>query len=106
MVPIPERFESVATVELTSVPDVGSVTLVVAEAVNVTEKAPDVAKVEPFAKVSVALLAGAVSVSLLMDVAVATPSVGVVSVGDVAKTTLPVPVVAKFPRVPALLYKI
>ena len=45
-----------------------------------------------FAIVSVALVAGAVIVSLLMLVAVATPSVGVTSVGEVAKTNDPEPV--------------
>jgi len=34
------------------------------------------------------------------------PKVGVTNVGDVAKTTDPEPVVARLPRVPALLYKI
>jgi hypothetical protein len=50
------------------------------------------AKVLPSAIVSVAELAGAVIVSLLIVVAVAAPSVGVTSVGDVARTILPVPV--------------
>ena len=48
----------------------------------------------PSAMVSVEPVAGAVSVTLLMVVAEATPSVGVTSVGDVARaTTVPVPVV-------------
>ena len=50
------------------------------------------AKVLPSAIVSVAELAGAVIVSLLMVVAVAAPRVGVTNVGDVARTALPVPV--------------
>lgn len=54
--------------------------------------APDVASVEPLAKVNVALVAGAVIATLLMLVAEATPSVGVVRVGLVAKTNAPEPV--------------
>src|SRR5882672_1892339 len=46
----------------------------------------------PSAIVSVALVAGAVIATLLRDVAVATPSVGVTSAGDVLKTAAPVPV--------------
>lgn len=46
----------------------------------------------PSATVNVALVAGAVIVSLLMLVAVATPKLGVVKDGLVAKTLLPVPV--------------
>ena len=41
----------------------------------------------------------------LMEVADATPKVGVVKLGDVAKATEPEPVVAKFPATPALLYR-
>jgi hypothetical protein len=44
------------------------------------------------AKVNVALVAGAVSVSLLMLVAVATPNVGVTKVGVLANTKAPLPV--------------
>ncbi len=46
----------------------------------------------PFAMVNVAEVAGAVMVTLLMEVAVATPNVGVVSEGLVAKTSAPEPV--------------
>jgi len=46
----------------------------------------------PFATVIVADAAGAVIVTLLTLVAVATPSVGVVNEGDVANTRAPVPV--------------
>ena len=46
----------------------------------------------PSAIVSVALDAGAVIATLLMLVVLATPSTGVVSVGDVAKTSEPDPV--------------
>ena len=42
--------------------------------------------------VSVALVAGAVIETLLIEVAVATPIVGVVSVGDVPNTAEPDPV--------------
>lgn len=51
------------------------------------------ASVLPSVSVSVAPVAGWVSVSLLIDVAVATPRTGVTRVGDVARTPLPVPVV-------------
>lgn len=86
-----------------TVPLVGNVSAVVPETVKVVENAPDVANVDPSARVSVALVVGAVIATLLTDVAVAAPIVGVVSVGEVAKTTFPEPVVAKFPRVPELL---
>lgn len=76
-----------------SVPVVGKVTFVAAVAVRVVENAPEVAKVEPSAKVSVADVAGAVTKTLFMLVADATPIVGVVSVGEVDRTTLPVPVI-------------
>src|SRR6185437_9305028 len=52
----------------------------------------------PLAMVRVALVAGAVTVTLLMLVAVATPIVGVVSVGEVASTLLPVPVFVTLTR--------
>lgn len=45
----------------------------------------------PFAIVSIAEVAGAVIVTLLMLVAVATPIVGVTSVGEPSKTNFPVP---------------
>ena len=51
-------------------------------------------KVLALAMVKVALVAGAVINSLLREVAVATPKEGVVKLGEVAKTILPVPVVA------------
>ena len=86
------KDESVVTAVLTNVPDGGSVTLVAAVVVKVKEKAPDVARVEPSAKVKVDPVAGAVIVTLLMDVAEATPNVGVTSVGDVANTMPPDPV--------------
>ena len=46
----------------------------------------------PLAIVSVDAVAGAVIVTLFIDVAEATPIVGVVKVGDVANTARPVPV--------------
>ena len=49
-------------------------------------------KVLPSAIVKVAVVAGAVMVTLLIDVAVATPNTGVTSVGEVAKTSRPEPV--------------
>ena len=65
----------------------------------------DAVNVLPSAMVSVEPVAGAVIATLFTDVAVATPMVGVVSVGDVAKTGLPVPVgvlfFSSFPVVPS-----
>ena len=52
----------------------------------------DAVRVLPSAIVRVDPVAGAVSVTLLIVVAVATPSEGVVSDGDVAKTSAPEPV--------------
>lgn len=49
-------------------------------------------RVLPSAMVRVALVAGAVIATLLMEVADATPRVGVVSVGEVANTSSPDPV--------------
>ena len=73
-------------------PVVGRVTVVLAVAVIVVEKAPDVASVLPLAKVKVAEVAGAVIVSLLTLVALATPSVGVTRVGELLNTIDPDPV--------------
>jgi hypothetical protein len=47
-----------------------------------------VIRLDPSLKVKVALVAGAVMVTLLIDVAVATPSTGVTNVGDVENTIL------------------
>ena len=81
------------TAVLTSVPDVGSVTFVAPVEVRVIELAPLVASVEPLAIVNVPVL---VEIARpLIDVAVATPSTGVVRVGDVARTTEPLPVTAE-----------
>lgn len=62
------------------------------ESVPVNVKVFDEVKVLPSAMVRVALVAGAVTATLLIDVAVATPKTGVVSVGDVANTINPEPV--------------
>ncbi len=75
-----------------NVPAVGNVTLVAAVVVSVKLLAPEVAKVDPSAKVKVADVAGAVKATLLILVAVATPSTGVTSVGVLANTLAPVPV--------------
>lgn len=53
----------------------------------------DIVKVLPSAIVTVAPVAGVVHVILLTVVAVAIPRTGVVKVGEVARTPLPVPVV-------------
>jgi hypothetical protein len=63
------------------VPVVGKVTPVAPVEVNVVVYAPTVAKVAPSAMVIVADVAGAVIATLLIEVAVATPSAGVVNVG-------------------------
>jgi hypothetical protein len=60
--------------------------------VRVKLLAPEVAKVELSANVSVAAVVGAVNATLLMLVAVATPNTGVTSVGVLANTLAPVPV--------------
>ena len=78
--------------KVANVPVVGNVTLVAAVAVKVNEYAPDVARVAPSAMVSVAAVAGAVNATLLMLVAVATPNTGVINVGVLSNTILPVPV--------------
>ena len=73
-----------------TVPSTGNVKAVVSVAVNVTGNAPLV--VNESAIVKVALEAGSVIVTLLIEVAVATPNAGVTKVGDSAKTNAPVPV--------------
>jgi hypothetical protein len=72
-----------------SVPLVGNVTVVVPVIVKVEENAPTVANVEPSASVNVAPVAGAVSVTLFMLVAVNVPSVG-----PLVKTIEPDPLTA------------
>jgi hypothetical protein len=74
------------------VPAVGNVTLEAAVVVNVKLCPPEVIREELFASVSVAAVAGAVKVTLLIVVAEATPNVGVTRVGDVANTKAPLPV--------------
>jgi hypothetical protein len=73
------------------VPLVGNVTDVAAVLVKVIPNAPLVVKVLPLAKVNVPVVE--VIVRPFIEVAVAAPREGVVSVGDVANTTLPEPVV-------------
>jgi hypothetical protein len=75
-----------------NVPVVGRVTLVAPVEVKVMEFAPEVARVEPLAKVKVPVVV--VIVNPLTEVAVATPIFGVTRVGEVASTMLPEPVVA------------
>jgi len=82
----------VALPSAVTVPLVGSVSEVAAVAVSVVENAPAVAKVLPLASDSVPVVV--LIVRPLTLVAVATPRTGVVSVGDVARTMLPEPVVA------------
>ena len=72
------------------VPEVGNVNAVVPVAVNVTLYAPLVANVLLFARVRVPVVV--LTVKPLILVAVATPNVGVVKLGLVASTTLPLPV--------------
>jgi hypothetical protein len=66
--------------------------VIVVESVPASVRELLAVRVLPSAIVSVEPVAGAVRVTLLMVVAVATPNVGVVNVGEVAKTRLPVPV--------------
>jgi hypothetical protein len=74
------------------VPD-GIVAFEVAVDVRVSAKAPAVISDEPLATVRVDDVAGAVIVTLLIDVAVATPRVGVTRTGEVLTTNfVPVPV--------------
>lgn len=68
--------------------------------VSVSANAPAVIRLEPVISVSVALVVGAVIVTLLIDVAVATPRIGVTSVGVVARTLLPIPVFATIESAP------
>jgi hypothetical protein len=62
------------------------------ESVPVSVSVFDAVSVFPSAIVKVADVAGAVTATLLIDVAVATPMVGVVNVGEVANTNAPEPV--------------
>lgn len=88
------KVSTLATTEVEDkrVPDVGNVTFVAPVVVRVRELAPDVIKELPSATVSVEDVAGAVIVTLLTLVAVATPSTGVTKVGVVANTRFPLPV--------------
>ncbi len=82
-----------------SVPLVGSVTAVAAVEVKVIGNAPEVPKVLPLPRARVAVPAGAVTVTLLRDVALAAPRVGVTKTGEFEKTATPVPVSSE--RAPA-----
>lgn len=99
-VQVPVDVNAVTVGNLAKVPEVGKVTLVDPVRVRVPEKAPAVAKVPPSAIDSVADVAGAVIVTLLTEVAVATPIFGVVSDGPVERTTLPEPVLVVTPVPP------
>ena len=80
--PVPKvRDEPEPVVASRVVVPAGRVALVVAVEVRVVENAPEVISELPLAKVRVALVAGAVIVTLLMLVADATPRVGVVNDG-------------------------
>jgi hypothetical protein len=72
------------------VPEVGRVTFVVAVDEIVVVKAPLVANVAPLSMVKVPV--EEVMVRPLILVAVATPKTGVTNVGEVAKTSAPLPV--------------
>ena len=87
-------------------PEVGKVTLVVAVVVNVKELPPEVINELPSARVKVADVAGAVTATLLTDVADATPNTGVTRVGDVASTTAPLPVEVVAPVPPLVTAKV
>jgi hypothetical protein len=80
--------------EVIRVPAVGNVTLEAAVVVSVKLLAPEVTNVDPSANVKVAVVAGAVKVTLLIVVAEATPKTGVTRVGEVANTLTPVPVLS------------
>jgi hypothetical protein len=96
-----------APANVATVPVVGSVSDVAPDVANVmlfaprvnthdpldeTVTLPDTVSAAPLEIVSVALVAGAVIVTLLMLVAVATPRTGATNVGVFAKTKAPVPV--------------
>lgn len=91
LVTVPELGVPNAPPEYKTVPPVPNATELASVPVNV--KVLLTVNVLPSATVNVAEVAGAVMANLLMLVAEATPNIGVVSVGDVANTTLPLPVV-------------
>jgi hypothetical protein len=82
--PVPPCPTVTAAAVPNRVPDVGRVTFVAAVDVRVMENAPAVASVEPVISDNVADVVGAVIVTLLIVVAVATPKVGVVKDGEVS----------------------
>ena len=93
-------FAAILVTVLMIVPEVGRFNEVAALAVNVCKNAPAcvtlpaVENVDPLASVRVAVVPGFVIVMLLTVVAVAAPIEGVVSVGLVARTMLPLPTTA------------
>jgi hypothetical protein len=93
IVPTEIKLDNVATsvAARVFVPD-GKVALVVAVVVRVKLFAPEVIKVDPSTKVSVADVVGVVKTTLLILEADATPNVGVTRTGDVANTKAPLPV--------------
>ncbi len=82
-------------VNVARVPVVGSVTFVAPVAVSVVANAPEVMRELPVANVSVAPTAGAVMVTLLIEVAVAAPRAGAVSTGAVSVLLVSVSVVSR-----------
>ena len=94
----PVAFVNVlAPVKAFAVPSIATVPLTAPNATEMLSVPVNVnvllqVNVLPSATVIVALVAGAVMVTLLIEVAEATPSVGVVSEGLVANTSAPVPV--------------
>ena len=99
-VQVPVDVNAVTVGNLAKVPEVGKVTLVDPVRVRVPEKAPTVASVPPSAIDNVADVAGAVIVTLLIDVAVAAPILGVVRDGLIERTTEPEPVLVVTPVPP------
>jgi hypothetical protein len=86
------RLERLVTLVYTTVPPAPNATE--DESVPVNVKVLLAVKVFPSAIVNVADVAGAVIATLLILVALAIPNTGVTNVGEVALTTLPVPVFA------------
>jgi len=87
---VPALKDATVPAVVARVPLAGNVTFVAPVVVSVRELAPDVASVDPLASVRVPVVL--LTVRPLMEVAVAAPRAGVVSVGDVAKTNEPEPV--------------
>lgn len=79
--------------------------VIVVESVPASVMELFIVNVFPSTIVSVDPVAGVVIVSLFIDVADATPSVGVVNDGDVVMATLPDPLIVYSPSTPALSYR-